>query len=151
MSTSLGNKFHAEEERFRELLLRKKLKYTLERKQILDEVMQLRGHFDADGFYALLKKKKLPISRDTVYRTLPLLLECGVVQKSVGDGRRDHFERLGTKGHHDHMVCIGCGSIIEFTSPAIEEAQSKVCEAHGFRLVFHDHRLFGHCKKCQKD
>lgn len=139
-----------EESRFRELLLKKKLKYTLERKQILDEVLKVRGHFDADEFYAALKKTGLPISRDTVYRTLPLLLECGVVQKSVGDGRRDHFERTGSKGHHDHMVCISCGNIIEFKSEAIEEAQTKVCKEHGFEMVFHDHRLFGHCKQCAK-
>jgi hypothetical protein len=62
------------------------LKLTYERKMILDEVTRLKGHFDADSLYARFKKKGLRVSRDTVYRTLPLLLESNVIQKSVGDG-----------------------------------------------------------------
>jgi Fur family ferric uptake transcriptional regulator len=137
-----------ESERFVQLLSDKGLKYTFERKLLLDEILKLKAHFDADGLYEQVKAKGLRISRDTVYRTLPLLLECGVVQKSVGDGRREYFERVGAKGHHDHMVCIQCGMIIEFTSDEIERHQTTVCEEYGFKLIFHDHRLFGYCKKC---
>ncbi|MCB0416924.1 MAG: transcriptional repressor [Bdellovibrionales bacterium] len=135
---------------FKNLLSRKGLKFTHERKQLLDEVLQLKNHFDADKLADLVKEKGLRISRDTVYRTLPLLLECGVVQKSVGDGRREYFERTSVKGHHDHMVCIECGKIIEFTSDKIESLQDEICESYGFKLVFHDHRLFGICEHCQK-
>ena len=85
----------------------------------------------------------------TVYRTLPLLLESGVIKKSVGEGKRDFYERTSVKGHHDHMVCVRCGKIIEFTCDEIEELQDKVCEDHSFKLIFHDHRLFGACKDCQ--
>ena len=136
--------------RFEQLLEEKGLKNTFERKQILDEILKLKGHFDADGFYESVKEKGLRVSRDTVYRTIPLLLECGVIQKSVGDGRREYFERPGSKGHHDHMVCIKCGTIIEFQSEEIEALQDKVCSQYSFSLIFHDHRLFGYCKNCQK-
>jgi Fur family ferric uptake transcriptional regulator len=135
-------------DRFGELLEAKGLKYTLERKKLLEEVMQTRKHFDADSLYEHMRKKGVRISRDTVYRTMPLLLECGILQKSVGDGRREYFEQTGAKGHHDHMVCIVCGRIIEFTSDEIEAAQARVCDEYGFKLVFHDHRLFGHCRNC---
>lgn len=138
-----------ETERFVGLLKEKRLKYTFERQKILEEALARRGHFDADQFYAEIKKKGLRVSRDTIYRTLPLLLECGVIQKSVGDGRREYFERPGSKGHHDHMVCIQCGKIIEFQSMEIEALQETVCKLYSFRLIFHDHRLFGHCKDCQ--
>ena len=137
-----------ESKHFEALLTKKGLKYTFERRQILEEVLALKLHFDADELYEIVKGKGLRVSRDTVYRTLPLLLECGVVQKSVGDGRREYFERTSVKGHHDHMVCISCGKILEFNSPEIEKLQDKVCEKNGFKLVFHDHRLFGHCKDC---
>lgn len=127
----------------------KHLKYTYERKIIFEEVSGLDAHFDADSLYERFKNKGLRISRDTVYRTLPLLLEAGVVQKSVGEGKREFFERVSGKGHHDHMVCVKCSAIIEFTCDEIESLQEEVCNKYGFKLIFHDHRLFGHCKKCQ--
>jgi len=142
--------FSREEKDFRYLLENKGLKWTFERKIILQEILQLRKHFDADEFYSSLKDKGLRVSRDTVYRTLPLLLECGVLQKSVGDGRRDYFERISVKGHHDHMVCIQCGRIVEFHSESIEAMQDDVCQKYGFELLFHDHRLFGYCEACRK-
>lgn len=135
--------------RFQKLLTSKKLKFTFERKQILEEVLRIKEHFDADELFAVLKKAGMRVSRDTVYRTIPLLLECGVIQKSVGDGRREYFERTGVKGHHDHMVCINCGRVIEFQSEEIERLQDKVCQDYGFALLFHDHRLFGKCKSCR--
>ena len=138
-----------ETESFSKLLEQKGLKFTRERKELIAEILRLKTHFDADGLHEMLKDKGSQISRDTVYRTIPLLLECGVVQKSVGNGRREYFERTSVRGHHDHMVCIQCGKIIEFHSSQIEKIQTEVCEEYKFRLVFHDHRLFGHCKDCQ--
>jgi Fur family ferric uptake transcriptional regulator len=130
------------------LLKKKGLKFTLERQRLVEEVLKINGHFDSDSLYLTLKEKKIPISRDTVYRTMPLLLESGIIQKSVGKTRRDYFEKV-EKGHHDHMVCIECGKVIEFHSEALETLQEKLTEQYNFKLIFHDHRLFGYCKKCQ--
>lgn len=145
MKTDLGG-----QSRFESLLEERGLKFTYERKQIFQEVSHLKNHFDADSLYERFRKKGLRISRDTVYRTLPLLLESGVIQKSVGEGHRDFFEPVRVKGHHDHMVCIRCGKFIEFKCDAIEDLQDKVCQDHGFKLTFHDHRLFGVCRECQR-
>ena len=133
------------------LLKEKGLKFTFERKQILDEVMHVKEHFDADTLYERFKGKGLRISRDTVYRTIPFLLESGVIQKSVGAGKREFYERTPAKGHHDHMMCVDCGKFIEFTCDEIEALQEKVCLEHGFKLKFHDHRLYGYCKTCRRD
>jgi len=141
----------APSDQLKTLLDAKGLKLTHERQQLLEEILKTKHHFDADGLYETLKDKGVRISRDTVYRTLPLLLECGVIQKSVGDGRREYFEKVGVKGHHDHMVCIRCSRIIEFKSDQIETIQEAVCLEHGFRLIFHDHRLFGYCRDCNKE
>ena len=140
---SLNQKFHS-------LLQDQGLKYTFERRTIFDEVSRLAAHFDADSLYARFKKKGLRISRDTVYRTIPLLLESGVIQKSVGEGKREFFERTSARGHHDHMVCLRCQNFIEFHSDEIETFQEKICADYGFKLVFHDHRLYGICKACSK-
>lgn len=135
-------------DRFQELLEERNLKYTYERKFIFEEVQKLKDHFDADSLYETFKKRGSRVSRDTVYRTLPLLLESGVIQKSVGEGKREFFEAAG-KGHHDHMLCVRCGKIIEFQCEEIEKLQDQVCKEYGFKLMFHDHRLFGQCSKCQ--
>jgi Fur family ferric uptake transcriptional regulator len=135
--------------KFQALLEQRGLKYTFERKHIFEEVLKLKDHFDADSLYERFKKKGLRISRDTVYRTLPLLLESGAIQKSAGEGKREFFEPVGAKGHHDHMVCVKCHKIIEFKCDEIEKLQEKVCGDHHFKLIFHDHRLFGYCKNCQ--
>ena len=140
---------HQQEESFRGLLEQRGLKFTHERKEIFDEVARVHRHFDADGLYDRFKKRGSRISRDTVYRTIPLLLESGVIQKSVGEGKREFFEPITSKGHHDHMVCIRCGNFIEFHCEEIEELQEKVAQAHGFKVSFHDHRLYGTCKNCQ--
>jgi len=135
--------------RFQSLLAKKGLKFTFERKRIFEEVFALKEHFDADSLYARFKKLGLRISRDTVYRTIPLLLESGAIQKSVGAGKREFFERVSSKGHHDHMVCVKCHKVVEFTCDEIEKLQDEIAAKHGFQLVFHDHRLFGHCRNCR--
>jgi Fur family transcriptional regulator, ferric uptake regulator len=135
--------------RFQQLLEKKHLKMTEERKFIYDRISHLNGHFNADSLYDSLKKENAGIARGTVYRTIPLLLESGVIQKSVGEGKREFFERKSHKGHHDHIVCISCRKIVEFHCDEIEALQDKVCAQYGYKVAFHDHRIFGYCKDCQ--
>jgi Fur family transcriptional regulator, ferric uptake regulator len=138
-------------EAFRGLLNRKGLKYTHERECIFEEIQQIERHFDADSLYERFKKRGARVARATVYRNLPLLLEAGVIQKSAGAGKRDFYEKTDTKGHHDHMVCLGCEKIIEFHSDELEELQEKLSKEYKFKLVFHDHKLFGYCEKCHAE
>ncbi len=133
---------------FKDLLVRKGLKYTRERQSIYEEIEKTNQHFNADSLYERFKKKGERVARATVYRNLPLLLEAGVIQKSAGSGKRDFYEKTNAKGHHDHMVCLGCKKIIEFHSDELEEMQEKLSREYKFQLVFHDHRLFGYCEKC---
>lgn len=136
---------------FKGLIKRKGLKYTYEREHIFEEIQRIESHFNADSLAEHFKKKGSRISRATVYRNLPLLLEAGVIQKSAGSGKRDFYEKTSSKGHHDHMVCLGCKKIIEFHSDELEELQNKLTKEYRFQLVFHDHRLFGYCVKCQNE
>ena len=136
-------------EDFQALLGRKGLKYTYERQHICDFVLKHQDHFDADGLYELLKEKGMRISRDTVYRTIPLLLESGVIQKSVGKGKREFFERMEGKGHHDHLLCLNCEKVLEVHCQEIEDLQDKLAEKHGFKLAYHDHRMYGYCQDCR--
>ena len=132
---------------FHRLLEAKGMKYTYERRTMCEEILKMKQHFSADSLYGLLKKEGYRISRDTVYRNIPLLLESGVIQKSVGSGRGEFFERTSEKGHHDHMICLDCDKIVEFECKEIEVLQEKIAEEHGFKLAYHDHRLYVYCKK----
>jgi len=133
---------------FTAVLRRKGLKVTLERQKIYEEVASMKKHFDADELFERFKAKGLPISRDTVYRNLPLLLEAGMLQKSAGGSKREYFENMEAKGHHDHMVCVCCGAIFEFKSEVFEALQQKLCEKYRCKLIYHDHRLFVECTRC---
>lgn len=135
--------------RFEKMLKNKSLKLTRERRAIFDKVAKTRGHFDTDSLCDAIAKDGNHVARGTVYRTIPLLLESGVIQKSVGAGHRDFYEAKGGKHHHDHMVCIQCQKVIEFHCEEIEKMQDEVCGKYGFKLAFHDHRLFGYCKECK--
>jgi len=134
--------------KFKDALQKRGLKYTLERQKIYEEISLLKKHFDADELYDRFKAKGLPISRDTVYRNLPILLEAGLLQKSAGGTKREYFENMEIRGHHDHMICVRCGSITEFKNKAFEALQQKLCGKLRCKLIYHDHRLFVECGRC---
>ena len=135
---------------FESFLEKKGLKVTRERRSIYEKVQSLSDHFDGEKLYEILRKDRSDIARGTVFRTLPLLLESGVIQLSVGKGKGEFFERTGTKKHHDHIICVGCGKVIEYQCEEIEELQSQVCRKYDVELLFHDHKLFVRCAKCRK-
>ena len=85
----------------------------------------------------------------TVYRTLKLLTECGVAfERKFGDGLT-RYELADETHHHDHLICVDCGKIIEFEEPKIEELQEKIAARYGFVLKTHKHEMYGSCADCQ--
>ena len=135
---------------FETYLEKKGLKYTRERKCIFAKVKSFSGHFDAEALYETLKKGRDNIARGTVFRTIPFLLESGVIQTSVGKGKGEFFERTDSKSHHDHILCVSCGKVIEYQCEEIEKLQEEVCKKYNVKLLFHDHKLFVRCGKCGK-
>ena len=135
---------------FKAYLEKKGLKYTRTRRRIHEKINRLSRHFSADELYEFLKKEDARIARGTLYRTIPLLLESGVIQTSVGKGKGEFFERSSSKGHHDHIVCVGCGKVIEYHNDEIEKLQEKVCKKYDAELLFHNHKLFVRCARCRK-
>jgi Fur family ferric uptake transcriptional regulator len=135
---------------FETYLKRRGLKLTSERRDLFDEIFKKHVHFEADDLLIRMKTRGRKISRATIYRTLELLTAAGVVGKvRVGEaGYR--YERLHAGEHHDHLICIGCGRIIEFCEPKIEALQDTVCERVGFHAVTHSHQIRGYCRDCKK-
>ena len=134
---------------FRKYLERRGLKLTAERRALFDEVFARHEHVEADELLVRLRSKHKKISRATIYRTLELLADSGIVGKlRIGEsGYR--YERLRAGDHHDHLICKECGRVVEFYEPRIEELQDEVCERYGFILLDHSHQMRGICRQCR--
>jgi Fur family ferric uptake transcriptional regulator len=139
------------EDAFVEYLDKQDLRFTSQRKRVFDRAFQTHQHFTAERLYEWLRDEAGPkVSRATVYRTLALLVEGGFLNSlDTGKGEMLYEHVLG-HAHHDHMVCVSCGKIEEFSSPEIERLQERAAQERGFVLVEHDLRLFGYCKRCVK-
>lgn len=125
------------------------LKCTPQRLAVLEEMMNSKDHRECEQVYNSLKARNISVSRATVYRTMDILVKFNFVRKlELGEGKARYEYKAGL-GHHDHLICIECGDIIEFMNEEIERLQEVVCEHFNFKLVRHIHQLFGICSKCQ--
>lgn len=139
----------AEEIQFEAYLRTRKLKLTTERMAILQAIYRKKDHFDAEGLHADLKKAGGDISRATVYRTLDLLVQCGLVRKNSLGANHANFEAAREGEHHDHLICMSCQGVIEFFRSDLEDLQDRICEEHGFKLLHHSLQIFGICATCR--
>lgn len=138
-----------EQKRFESFLRSRQLKLTGERLELVEEVFGQSHHFDADQLHMALKQKGKAISRATVYRTLDLLVQCGLVRKSSFGDQHAHYEAVHSDEHHDHLICLNCDAIIEFFRSDLEVLQEQICRGFGFKPMHHSHQIFGLCKACQ--
>ncbi len=127
----------------------RKLRPTRERFLLLEEIMRTTGHFDADGLYASLSARGLKASRATVYNTLDLLVDCGLISRYRFAENHSRYEKAFGRPRHDHLICLECGDIIEFVSPRLERIQREVCEEKKFTMQNATLQIFGICAKCQ--
>ena len=132
----------------RAYLEEKKLRPTRERYLLLDELLKMNGHFDADQLFATLTKKGLKASRATVYNTLDLLVNCGLISKYRFGENHSKYEKAFGRPRHDHMICLDCGEIIEFVTPRLEAIQKEVCEEKSFEPHNSTLQIFGICSRC---
>ncbi len=137
-----------ERERFLHFLRGQGLRVTQERLVLFDEIFAQHKHIDAEELLASMKERGLKISRATVYRNLDLLVECGMVRKQRLGRNRFLYEHVHGGQHHDHLVCMGCGRVVEFVSPGIAALQSEICRAHGFVPSRHTLQISGLCNEC---
>jgi Fur family ferric uptake transcriptional regulator len=133
----------------REYLRRRGLRMTGERAALLRAALERGEHFTLDELARDVMSRAGSASRATVYRSLPLLVEAGILQPALVSGDARRFELALGRKHHDHLQCRGCGRIVEFRSEAIEKLQLAVAARHGFRLTSHVHELVGDCVACR--
>jgi len=127
------------------------LKCTPQRLEVFEEIVRMRGHFSAEELAERFRTRKRgpAISRATVYRTLPVLIRCGLVREVIFTEKHSHYEAAYSREHHEHMVCTKCGRIIPFDDSELERAIRKIARAAGFSPVSHKIEVCGVCDRCR--
>ncbi len=127
------------------------LKLTTERQIVLNAVFSIHNHFDVEELYYHIKRKnqKKHVSRATIFRTLPLLIKSGLIKDALRCQGRNYYEHTFGHNHHDHLLCVKCGKIIEFEDQKIEKLQEKVCKKYGFYPIEHRLGIKGYCINCK--
>ena len=123
---------------------------TSQRRLLLKVLAESRAHLDAEEIYALAKRKDPNISLATVYRTLNVLTEAGIVQEraNIRDGQRHYYEV--TDKIHYHFTCLSCQRVIEFEAPLIEQAVAELAERLNLDIIHTRVHIDGYCPACQQ-
>ncbi|HEY2368205.1 MAG TPA: transcriptional repressor, partial [Polyangiaceae bacterium] len=140
--------------RFRALLsthmAKKGLRSTDQRRLIVETFFKSPNHVSIEELLAQVRSQDPKVGYATVYRTLKLLTECGVAfERRFGDGLA-RYELADEASHHDHLICVDCGTIVEFEEDRIEVLQEAVAEKYGYELRSHKHEMYGVCPDCQR-
>jgi Fur family ferric uptake transcriptional regulator len=135
-------------ERLGAFLKERGLKSTRQRDIITTAFLRGRGHVTAEDLYRKINRKHNDIGLTTVYRTLKLLLKSGLATERVFADNLTRYEPLSAEDHHDHLICIYCGSITEFENLKIEKLQERVARGFGFESVLHKMEIYGYCRQC---
>ncbi len=137
------------EEIFRAYLRQKGLKFTPERQIVLKYVFEIHQHFEAEDLLLKIRSNGDRVSKGTIYRTLPLLVECNLIRQVEFVEHHLHYEYVYGHKHHEHLVCLKCDRVIEFYNQTIEDEMKKVCLENRFILADHKIEATGYCEKCQ--
>ena len=130
----------------RDYLKNGKHRITPERFEVLDASIEYEGHFTADELYIFMKNSNSNVSRATVYKTLELLTTCKLIsQRNFGDNM-NRFESNFKRQHHDHLICLDCGRIVEFTNNKVNKIQEDISENLGFESSSYSFNIFVRCK-----
>ncbi len=126
------------------------LRQTTARRKILEAVFATHDHFTAEDLLDKMRRHGERVSRASVYRTLSLLCEGNFVESREFQRGQLMYEAMVGQPHHDHLICNGCGTIVEFENDEIEQLQDEVARAHGFVIEHHSLRIYGRCAKCRR-
>lgn len=139
-------------DKFREFLLTKKMRLTPEREAVVTAIYATHEHFDAELWIESLAGRggSMQASRSTVYRTLNLLQEAGLIRKVARAHDREVYEHDYGYPQHDHLICKKCGDMIEFPNEMISGFLEDIAAEHGFRMSGHRLEVEGICSKCSR-
>jgi Fur family ferric uptake transcriptional regulator len=128
------------------------LRNTNQRRVIAEAFFEGPAHVTIEELLAKVREVDSRIGYATVYRTLKLFTDCGIAaERNFGDGpSRYELSDKSTNDHHDHLICLECGKIIEFHNERIEELQEQITEKLDFHVESHKHEIYGYCADCRR-
>lgn len=135
---------------FRNFLKSEKNRITPERFEVMDAALDYEGHFGADDLYILMKNSNSTISRATVYKTLELLVQCDLVIKRHFGDNMTRYESSYKRQSHDHLICMDCGRIVEFSDPQLKKLPESISEQLEFNFESYSFNIFARCKDPKK-
>lgn len=132
----------------KEYLRDRGLKMTGPRQTVLDVFLKIERHVTVEELLEAARRENPCIGQATVFRTIKLLAEAGLARETCSEDGSRRFEHAYQHTHHDHLVCVSCGAIVEFSDAAVERAQNAVYRRYGFKPVAHRMELKGLCPHC---
>ena len=138
-------------ERLLGFLKQKKLRLTAPRRAIIEAAFSTQNHFTAEQLLQWAHRRDKRVSRATVYRTLPLLTESGLVREmDFGGDHRFYDPNYAARPHHNHIICQDCGKIVEFDSEQIEQLEKEISRRLGFAVKAHRLQITAACEEFRK-
>ena len=149
---SSGTVEHAgAKERFLKFMEGKNLRVTAQRMVIIDAVFGTDEHFTAEQLLEMARARDASVSRATVYRTLPLLTESGLVHEmDFGKDYKIYDPNYADHPNHNHIICEDCDKIVEFESDQLDKLESKISHELGFEVKSQQLRITGNCEEMKK-
>jgi len=132
-------------ENFRNFLKLGENRITPERFEVLDHAIEYNGHFGTDDLFVSMKSSHSNISRATVYNTVELLSQCGILTKRNFGENKTRYESNVGKDSHDHLICTNCGAIKEFSEPKLDRIIKTISDEMGFEPSGYSFNIFGKC------
>lgn len=139
------------EELLRSYLRQRGLKLTPERQVLLKAILASEDHFEPEDLLITLRQQGIRIGKATIYRTLPLLVDCGIIRRAYFGQNRAYYEHSLGPTPHDHMICRSCGRVVEFDSTDLLRLRERLAAEAGFQVLSHRFQIAGICPDCAGD
>ena len=128
---------------FRRYLKSRNLKYTPERADILNAIIEGDDVFEADELLLSMRRKGHRVSKATIYRTIKLLQEAGITSRALFDARQAHYRLIYGRQPRDFLVCMKTGQHAEFSSDELVALRDRICREHGWEPIGHRFQIYG--------
>ena len=136
---------------FRAYISKKGLRNTPEREEIIKEIFASHDHFDVDELYLRLRQKGSRVSKASIYRNIPLIIESCLIKEVWHEDGHMHYEHIYGHGHHCHLRCIQCGKVVEFVEKGLVDIEKKLGSKYDFKILDHRLDVTGYCSSCRED